>query len=62
MLLGADSTLGSLGLVAMGGDVAPLTAPKAKCVWSLFLKGVDLVAPPREPNIALAKSAEDLLA
>ena len=61
VLLGADGTLGPLGLVAVGSNVAPLPASKAKCVWSL-LKGVDLIAALREPNTSLAKSAKDLLA
>ena len=61
MLLGTDSTLRSLGLVAVGGNMTPLTAPKAKCVWSLLLESIDLVAAPGEPNPSFAEKAKDFL-
>ena len=61
MLRCTDSTLGVLGL-AVGGDVTPLSAPQAKCVWPLLLKGIDLMPAPREPYTSLAKLVENLLA
>ena len=41
--------------------MTPLATSQAKRVWSLLLKGIDLVAALGEPN-ALAKPAEDRLA
>ena len=61
MLHRADSTLRVLGL-AVGGDMTPPSAPQAKCIWSLLLKGVDLMTALWEPYTSLAKLVEDLLA
>ena len=61
MLPRADSTPECLGLVAVGGDVTPLTASKAKRIWTLFLKRINIMPTPREPNTSLAEKAKDLL-
>ena len=61
MPLRTGSTLGVLGL-AVGGDVTPLSAPQAKCVWSPLLEGIDLVAASWKPYTSLAELVKNLLA
>ena len=62
MLLSTDSILGSLGLIAVGGDVTPPAAPEAKCIWPLLLKGIDPMTAPGEPDTTFAETTKDLLA
>ena len=61
VLLCTEGAIGSPGLT-VGGNMTPRTTALAKCVWPTLLIGVNLVAPPGEPNPTPAEAAEDRLA
>ena len=62
VLLRADGALGPLGLVAVGGGMAPLPATQAKRIWPRLLGSVDPVPAPGGLDPAPAKAAEGCLA
>ena len=61
VLLGTDSTPRFPGLVAMRGNMTPLTAPKAQSIRTLLLESIRIVSTSRKPNPLSTEAAKDLL-